>query len=626
MVYLTKGYQSLGDLLYRIYCKYTPSSWFNCNKCSIWLNEFGSVGYVTPEGSIIHCIPALNTNIIDGLPPCTAKMLTEMRQVTAECINGALKDMRMPLFNNYTMAGPDDRGHFCTIYPGKVPNMLAPFASVDEFHERIRAATDAMEFILPWTALLVDKDGYPGQLATRIFTITIENVSLAGFNSILAMCFLDTYQQSKLNWPVNFRKLMNLINPRTNAALTIMIPQTGWNSDCNKKYGMIIYTVKYNDILAMLHCWSSSGMLHQVLDAVKTVITPDTTEVTQHQADKIRMALPDHIRLAHMQHKKTALDSTIHINQIQDDMSRRYGITNVCCDMIGPSVIPSSLQHITFSSSFPPTTYSITHTGNISMVSLCQQLLNLSSTGVHPWCLLQLPNMIFIGSLTSPKQTNMTQILQSYPCYWFYRVGSVSSDQAFCGKRIALTALSCQPDNPNTLDNNTNACWLFHTPADYNTRHILSAFANSNTILDPFVPFTQYKRYITTQSGKFTMGNLVIIPLSCNPAGLFDNTNKFTVIIGGLPNGAVISADITQRVPFTGELDIVQIDKLHKPAVIASSPLDSDDNICVICMDKPRTHLASPCGHFSYCETCIGKISSCSVCRITIMYKVKVHQ
>lgn len=620
MVYLARGDKSLGDLLYRIYCQYTPRSWHDCSQCSIWLNEFGSVGYVTPLGSIIHCIPVLNMTDTTGLPPCTTTMLTEMRRVTALCINDALKEKRVPLFHTYSMIGPGDRGHFCTIYPGRPPSMLAPFASTEEFYERLRAATDAMEYIRPWRQLLVDQ-GYPGQLATNIFTMTADNVAMAGFTSILAECFLDSYLQGALNWPINFRKLMNLIDPRTDDALFIMVPQNGWNTDCKKRYVTEKYIVKYNDILSMLHCWSSGGMLHQVLEVIKTKLPEGTFSVTQHQADMIRQALPDHIRVVHLQHKKTTLDSDRHIADITTRLASLYGITNICCDTIGLNSVPSNLPHVTFTQPGSASTVS-THTGNISMVSLCRQLLTLSSAGIHPWCVLHLPYVFSIGSFTMPVQSNMMQILCQYPCLWFYKIGSVSATEAFVTPNVPLVSLSCQPDNTNPLDSSANPTWLFQLMADHKTRAIMNAFANSNHIYDAFVPNVEYKRHLTTLKAKFTPGNMVNAALSCDSNGSF--TTKYAVTIGGLPSGAVIRANITQRGSFAGELDMVNINQTYK--VVVSAVADSVDNTCVICLDKPRTHTAIPCGHLSYCGVCIVKISVCSVCRANITSRVKIHQ
>lgn len=44
---------------------------------------------------------------------------------------------------------------------------------------------------------------------------------------------------------------------------------------------------------------------------------------------------------------------------------------------------------------------------------------------------------------------------------------------------------------------------------------------------------------------------------------------------------------------------------------------------CIICLDAPRTHALTPCGHFSFCEACVtewmGRVSSdacaCPVCK-----------
>lgn len=49
-----------------------------------------------------------------------------------------------------------------------------------------------------------------------------------------------------------------------------------------------------------------------------------------------------------------------------------------------------------------------------------------------------------------------------------------------------------------------------------------------------------------------------------------------------------------------------------------------DRNVCCICLDNPRTHISSPCGHYTYCENCIRSISTCSLCTRPIDSKIKV--
>ena len=47
---------------------------------------------------------------------------------------------------------------------------------------------------------------------------------------------------------------------------------------------------------------------------------------------------------------------------------------------------------------------------------------------------------------------------------------------------------------------------------------------------------------------------------------------------------------------------------------------EDNNNVCCICLENTRTHMASPCNHRSYCYNCIQKISRCSIsCRKAII-------
>ena len=52
-----------------------------------------------------------------------------------------------------------------------------------------------------------------------------------------------------------------------------------------------------------------------------------------------------------------------------------------------------------------------------------------------------------------------------------------------------------------------------------------------------------------------------------------------------------------------------------------------DENICCICMEKPRTHAPVPCGHMIYCEDCILRCGkTCAKCRTPITSIVKIFK
>jgi len=58
----------------------------------------------------------------------------------------------------------------------------------------------------------------------------------------------------------------------------------------------------------------------------------------------------------------------------------------------------------------------------------------------------------------------------------------------------------------------------------------------------------------------------------------------------------------------------------------ASGDPDEDDT-CVVCMEKPKTHLLVPCGHKCLCEDCSKKdLKDCPICRKAILQTLKVYQ
>jgi hypothetical protein len=55
---------------------------------------------------------------------------------------------------------------------------------------------------------------------------------------------------------------------------------------------------------------------------------------------------------------------------------------------------------------------------------------------------------------------------------------------------------------------------------------------------------------------------------------------------------------------------------------------ENDENLCIVCLDSPRTHITVPCGHLKYCVNCADHIQEvlklCPFCNgpITMMMKV----
>lgn len=52
---------------------------------------------------------------------------------------------------------------------------------------------------------------------------------------------------------------------------------------------------------------------------------------------------------------------------------------------------------------------------------------------------------------------------------------------------------------------------------------------------------------------------------------------------------------------------------------------DSDDHLCVICLNAPKTHICVPCGHKCCCQNCLDKFGkSCPICRKPTTMCIKI--
>jgi hypothetical protein len=46
---------------------------------------------------------------------------------------------------------------------------------------------------------------------------------------------------------------------------------------------------------------------------------------------------------------------------------------------------------------------------------------------------------------------------------------------------------------------------------------------------------------------------------------------------------------------------------------------DTTTDECAICMSAPKSHIINPCGHYYLCEGCAKAVTSCPICRGTIV-------
>lgn len=52
---------------------------------------------------------------------------------------------------------------------------------------------------------------------------------------------------------------------------------------------------------------------------------------------------------------------------------------------------------------------------------------------------------------------------------------------------------------------------------------------------------------------------------------------------------------------------------------------EEDENLCVVCLEKPISHVLIPCGHMCVCEDCAGKLHECPLDRRVIDSVTKVY-
>lgn len=74
-------------------------------------------------------------------------------------------------------------------------------------------------------------------------------------------------------------------------------------------------------------------------------------------------------------------------------------------------------------------------------------------------------------------------------------------------------------------------------------------------------------------------------------------------------------------------LECANLRKVKTGLRIANSLLEDhgDDTLCVICFERPREIITTPCGHYYHCNVCANKIERCSVCKQEIGCRYKVY-
>jgi hypothetical protein len=61
------------------------------------------------------------------------------------------------------------------------------------------------------------------------------------------------------------------------------------------------------------------------------------------------------------------------------------------------------------------------------------------------------------------------------------------------------------------------------------------------------------------------------------------------------------------------------------PAAPVESTLQTDKNICIICLENPANYVLIPCGHLRFCKDCSDKLEKCPECRVPIKMRVRTY-
>lgn len=67
-------------------------------------------------------------------------------------------------------------------------------------------------------------------------------------------------------------------------------------------------------------------------------------------------------------------------------------------------------------------------------------------------------------------------------------------------------------------------------------------------------------------------------------------------------------------------------DDLPDSGSTSSAARSTEDSKCVICLDREKTTLFIPCGHYAFCKLCADGIVECAICRTRIQKRVKVFE
>ena len=93
--------------------------------------------------------------------------------------------------------------------------------------------------------------------------------------------------------------------------------------------------------------------------------------------------------------------------------------------------------------------------------------------------------------------------------------------------------------------------------------------------------------------------------------------------VTSLTEGTRLSLFVVDRSNGLGERAVLTVTPEHVQEFLRLS--GEQKPICMVCMDKPPSHVILPCGHMCLCETCIERCDQCPICRQPAWKKQKIY-
>ena len=69
----------------------------------------------------------------------------------------------------------------------------------------------------------------------------------------------------------------------------------------------------------------------------------------------------------------------------------------------------------------------------------------------------------------------------------------------------------------------------------------------------------------------------------------------------------------------------VEVELLRTRRAKEELEMAADEQLCCVCMDRPKMVMFEPCRHVSVCKQCAPRISQCPLCKTDAARKVVVY-